>query len=93
MAKGGARPGAGRKPKKDEDEQAALIRRCLPIQKQAELVDRLYDIAMSDNLKAAVTAATTLLAYAVGKPKEKHEHSTDSFEIVVKHVSGSTQES
>lgn len=87
--KGGKRVGAGRKPKRGEDEQGALIRRSLPLDKQESLVSRLYDIAMGDNLKAAVTAATTLLAYAVGKPTEKHEHGgKDGGPIVLKVVYG-----
>lgn len=86
--KGGKRVGAGRKPKRDEDDQRALITRSLPISKQEALVARMYEIAFSDNLKAAVTAGSLLLAYALGRPAEKHEHSSreGAFEIVVKHV-------
>lgn len=72
--KGGKRAGAGRKPKREEDRQVAVISRGLPTEKQEALIQRMYDIAMGDNLKAAVSAATTLLAYALGRPTEKHEH-------------------
>lgn len=72
--KGGKRAGSGRKPKREEDKQVAVISRSLPIEKQEALVARMYEIAFSDNLKAAVTAGSLLLAYALGRPTEKHEH-------------------
>lgn len=74
MAKGGARLGAGRKPKSTEEDQRAFMDRCLPLDKREAIVENLYRIATSDNYKAAVGAGSLLLAYAMGKPTEKHEH-------------------
>lgn len=94
-AKGGKRPGAGRKPKRDEDDQRALIARALPIKKQEALVNRMYEIAMGDNLKAAVTAGSLLLAYSLGKPVDKVHHLGDGggpIEVVVRHVSATPKD-
>jgi hypothetical protein len=74
--KGGKRIGAGRKPKATEENLAAFWKRELPPDKRAELVRRFYTIAIESlDLKAAISAGTLLLAYSIGKPTEKHEHS------------------
>lgn len=88
--KGGKRPGSGRKPKRDEEDQAAFMAKHLPSERRVKLLNRMYDIAMGENDKAAVTAGSLLLAYAFGKPAEKHQHSGadgGAIEVVVKHVS------
>lgn len=71
--RGGARKGAGRKSKLVEEDQSAFMSRCLPVEKREAIVNKFYEIAMGDNAKAAVTAGSILLAYAMGKPTEKHE--------------------
>jgi hypothetical protein len=75
--RGGARPGAGRKPKAVEDDLLGFWQREMTIEKRQAIVNRFYEIALGDDLKAAVSAGTLLLAYSVGKPTEKHEHSGD----------------
>lgn len=87
---GGKRLGAGRKPKAVEEDLAAFWKRAMSLKKREMLVDRFFEIAMGDNLKAAVTAGSLLLAYSIGKPVERHEHGGSEggpIEIVVKHVS------
>jgi len=73
--RGGKRIGAGRKPKREEEDLEAFWKRAMSTERREAVVERLYDIQMGENLKAAVTAGALLLAYAMGKPKEKHEHS------------------
>jgi hypothetical protein len=75
--KGGKRVGAGRKPKAVEEDLAGFWREAITPEKRLALVDRFYEIAMGDNLKAAVSAGALLLAYSIGKPTEKHEHAGD----------------
>lgn len=85
--KGGKRVGAGRKPKRDEQDQAAFMATHLPYDRRVQLLEAMYQIALSDNAKAAVTAGSLLLAYAFGKPTERHEHGgKDGGPITVKVV-------
>ena len=90
----GVKGKSGRKSKAEELGIQALLDDAFTPTDRRKVVENLARIAKSHlDAKAAVSAATLLLGYAYGKPKEKHEHSTDSFEIVVKHVSGTPQES
>jgi hypothetical protein len=88
--RGGKRPGAGRKAKKVEELQTGFIAKNLSEDKCKLIIDRMIEIALGDNEKAAVTAGFGLLAYAFGKPTEKHEHSGSDIpiEIVISHVTG-----
>lgn len=81
---GGARPGAGRKPKYDEEELRILLDKSWPLSARVKA------------LKACATKAAEgslphiefLSAYSYGKPKERKEHSTgeDGLVIRIEHV-------
>lgn len=72
--KGGKRARSGRKSRAEELGLAALIDSRLDPEKWGNVVDKLYDLAIGDNPKAAVSASSLLLGYKFGKPTEKHEH-------------------
>jgi len=71
---GGARPGAGRKSKIAELGIIGLLDERLTIEKRRKIIDNLYQLAIGDNPKAAVGAASFLFAYAYGKPTEHIQH-------------------
>lgn len=70
---GGKRPNSGRKSKAEELGLSTLIDGRIPEEKRGKIIDNLYKFAIGSNPKAAVSAATLLLAYMYGKPTEKHE--------------------
>lgn len=72
---GGRRPGAGRKSKAEELGLVALLEESFSIDDRRAVIQNLTTIAKGSDLKAAVSASSLLLAYAYGKPTEKHEHS------------------
>lgn len=87
MARGGKRPGAGRKAKADEEGIAALLDKAFPQSEREAVVENLIAIAKGDDLKAAVSASSLLFNYTFGKPTEKHEHGgTDGGPIILKVV-------
>jgi len=67
---GGARPGAGRKSKAEEFGLAALLDKAWTKADRIEVIETLHKQAKDGN----TSAASLLLAYAYGKPTEKHEH-------------------
>ncbi len=83
MARGGKRPGAGRKPKHDEnrirDFAISAIEETFGSVQAA--FAHLGEIAISPTAtkRDQIAALTKLLEYAVGKPKEKVE--VESFDI------------
>lgn len=66
---GGAIPGSGRKTKAEEFGLARLLDECWTTEQRKEVITKLHEYAISGE-KSAVSAATLLLAYAYGKPKE-----------------------
>jgi hypothetical protein len=75
---GGKKGKSGRKPKFDEDELLGLINKAWP-KKQREATIKTYaDRAMRGDLEAF----KLLMAYAYGKPKEKHEITGDFNPVV-----------
>lgn len=72
---GGRRPNAGRKSKAEEFGVVALLDKCWKPADREQVIQNLVIIACNGDPKAAVSAASLLLAYAYGKPTEKHEHS------------------
>ena len=92
---GGKRPGAGRKPKAVEGDQSTFINTYLTEDKRVALLEKMYEIAMGENLKAAVTAGSLLLAYSLGKPLERVQHGGEDggpLEVVVRYVSKPPQD-
>jgi hypothetical protein len=71
--RGGKRPGAGRKSNASLLGISDLLNQRLTVQKREKIIDNLFKFATGSNPKAAVAAAGLLLAYAYGKPTEKHE--------------------
>lgn len=75
MPRGGRRPGAGRKPNAialpQKDELRQLVDTHWPLEERGNTIRRLVSLANAKipNLKAA----EILLAYAYGKPTERHE--------------------
>lgn len=66
---GGKRPGAGRKPKADEEELLEILEQAWPKKDVIAAIKAIAERAMMGDL----AALTLLLAYKYGKPKEKHE--------------------
>lgn len=84
---GGKRPNSGRKSKAEELGLPVLIDSRLPQEKWGKVIDNLYGFAIGSNPKAAVGAASLLLAYKFGKPTERHEHAgADGGPMVLKVV-------
>ena len=70
---GGARPGAGRKPKAQDLELHALLNDAWPLEKRRAVIESLVETAEGIS-KSSVSAAQLLLAYAYGRPIERQEH-------------------
>lgn len=68
---GGKKGRSGRKSKAEEMGLAALLGECWTMDSRRAVIRKLSDLAQQGNDKAAAL----LLAYAYGKPTEKHEHS------------------
>ena len=83
---GGARPGAGRKPKALVLELHGLLSEAWPMDRRRLAIENLADLAESDS-KAAVEASKTLLAYAYGKPIDRKEISGPDGEPLKAYVS------
>lgn len=66
---GGARKGAGRKPKADEQQLLDLMALAWPVARRKKAVQKMAKEAEAGNVKAY----SALMAYAYGKPKELHE--------------------
>lgn len=67
---GGARRGAGRKTKADEQAALDLMNEAWPASRRKRAVQKMAREAEAGNVKAYMA----LMAYAYGKPKETHEH-------------------
>lgn len=67
--RGGKRPGSGRKSKAEELGLSGLLDSVWPIADRRAVISVLHKRAMDGNEKAAAL----LLAYAYGKPTERHE--------------------
>ena len=90
MARGGARPGAGRKPGKVGKAKRELAEMAKEHAEAALLT--LAEIATGDGAASArVSAATAILDRAYGKPPQALEHSTTSNPLkqLLQEVSGS----
>lgn len=67
MAKGGARPGAGRKSKAEELELPALIEEVIGEQGKRDIIKKLFEKAKG----GSYPHTQLLMAYMYGKPQEK----------------------
>lgn len=72
---GGKKGRSGRKTKAQELGLSALLNSTFGLEKRKAVIEHLAAIAVGDDPKAAVSAASLLLGYTYGKPTEKHEHS------------------
>lgn len=75
---GGKKGRSGRKSKAEEMGLAPLLNSAFPPADRKKVIENLRRIATGQDDKAAVSAANLLLAYAYGKPTEKHEHSGEA---------------
>ena len=64
--RGGARPGSGRKSKFDEAELMAILDAGFPRTKRIDVIKAIADRAQAGD----VAAASLLMSYAYGKPKQ-----------------------
>lgn len=71
--KGGARPGAGRKPNALKADHAALFDAAWPLERRKAAVERLALIAETGDDETALKAAEILLNRVYGKPTERKE--------------------
>jgi hypothetical protein len=76
-AKGGARPGAGRKPSAIKLEHAALFDAAWPLERRKAAVHRLSQIAETGEDELALKAIELLLNRVYGKPTERKEVTGD----------------
>ena len=94
--RGGQKGRSGRKSKAEEMGLQALLDKCWTKADREVCIRQLAITANDPTDKDRMDAAKLLMSYTFGKPKESIEHSGkggEAFEIVIKHVSGSTQES
>lgn len=70
---GGARPGAGRKPKAVSDELRALFDKCVTQKDREAIVKQMVQDALSPSLRTRIEARKLLLAYMFGTPIARHE--------------------
>lgn len=70
---GGKKGKSGRKSKADELGVVALLDKCWKPKDREAVIQNLVIIACNGDPKAAVSASSLLLAYAYGKPTERHE--------------------
>jgi len=66
--RGGARAGAGRKPKAVEDDLHQLIKKCLTKKKREAIFNQWVEDAESHSVSTRERARETLWAYVYGKP-------------------------
>lgn len=71
--RGGQKGRSGRKSRAQELGVVALLDKCWKVEDREQVIQNLVIIACNGDPKAAVSAASLLLAYAYGKPTEKHE--------------------
>jgi hypothetical protein len=71
--RGGARPGAGRKTKRDEDDLKQLIKKCLPKKTREAIFSKWAEDAQSSSVKTRQRARETLWPYLYGKPVNRVE--------------------
>lgn len=71
---GGKKGRSGRKSKAEEMGLVPLLDKAFPEADRVAVLKNLARIAKGHDDKAAVSASSLLLAYAFGKPTEKHEH-------------------
>jgi len=79
MAKGGAREGAGRKPKADEEKLSKLLSPYIPhaIEKVVEIMTN------GKQQRDQLAAAKLLLEYQFGKPKQSTDITSDGEKISI----------
>ena len=83
----GVKGRSGRKTKANELGVVALLDKCWKPKDRELVIQNLVIIACNGDPKAAVSASSLLLAYAYGKPTEKHELSgKDGGPMIVKVV-------
>jgi len=88
---GGARPGAGRKPKAQDLELHALLNDAWPLEKRRAAIENLAETAQGFS-KSSVAAAQLLLSYAYGRPIDRKEISGPDGEPLKAYVSVSPDE-
>lgn len=71
--KGGARPGAGRKPNALKADHAALFDAAWPLDRRRAAVQRLAEIVEGADFELALKAAEILFNRVYGKPTERKE--------------------
>lgn len=80
----GVKGRSGRKTKAQELGLVALLESSFTLEDRRAVIENLAKIAKSDEFKAAVAAASLLLGYAYGKPKESVEISGELEHKVVR---------
>ena len=70
---GGKRPDAGRKSRAEEMGLMRLLNECWTLAQRERVIRKLAALAS----KGDIEAIKLLMAYAFGKPTEKHQHSGD----------------
>lgn len=91
---GGKKGRSGRKSKAEEMGLVALLDKCWTKKDREACITKLAASAKDPLSGDRMEAVKLLMSYAFGKPTEKHEHSGkdgDVFEVVVRHVSSTTE--
>lgn len=70
---GGARPGAGRKTKKFEQDLNSLFKSCVSGERRAEILKQLAEDSISISFRIRHESRKLLLAYLYGKPVDRLE--------------------
>ena len=70
---GGARTGAGRRPKAVNDELRGLLDKCAPVKKLESIIAKLVEDACHPSIKIRTEARKLLLAYKYGTPIARQE--------------------
>lgn len=89
----GVKGKSGRKTKAQELGLVALLDKCWSMASRERCITKLAEDCESEEFHVRNESRRLLLAYTFGKPKESVEHSGkdgEAFEIVVKHVTGSS---
>jgi len=77
MAKGGARPGAGRKPKAEEERLSDLLSPYIP-----NAIEKVVEIMRNGKQQRdQLAAAKLLIEYQFGKPKQSTDITSDGAKI------------
>jgi hypothetical protein len=77
---GGKRQGAGRKSKAEELGLQKLLDKCWTQAERRACIKKLAQDAKSKDFKERSESRKLLLAYAFGKPKERHDVNLDGFD-------------